>query len=235
MTTQEQYMARLSAMVIKKFGREIRALEDCEALGDAVAEATNIKLDARAYAPLFIGAWRGGAPRPVTLSTLTRYLGYSSWGDFCNSTIPVPNDKTDLVEMPRRWGVIILTIAAIVVVVVSATLLIIMGGGRSDTAGSTTPEVEAVVSEVADRWLARTIEHCNALRTNEGQEGYIERIDSFVAEYEADLQQGIEADIRATATQHNLSLRAEQVAHYGDSITSRCRAMFRALRIECEL
>mgnify|MGYP003391577314 FL=1 len=126
-------MARLSVMVPQKFGRTISTIEDCEALGDAVAEATNIKLDARAYAPLFVEAQRGVAPRPVTLSTLARYLGYSSWGDFCNTTIPVPNDRTDLVETPRRWGVIILTIVAIVVVIAAVALLIVMGSGKGDT------------------------------------------------------------------------------------------------------
>lgn len=234
MTTQEQYMARLSVMVPQKFGRTISTIEDCEALGDAVAEATNIKLDARAYAPLFVEAQRGVAPRPVTLSTLARYLGYSSWGDFCNTTIPVPNDKTDLVDTPRRWGVIILTIVAIVVVVAAAALLVVMGGGESSTTEDS-GEVRAVVTEVSERWMARTIERCNALRAYEGEEEYAERIDSFVTEYDAALKQDIEADIRAMSSQRGLSLRDAEVAHYGDSIAMRCRAMCGALRSECEL
>lgn len=234
MTTQEQYMARLSVMVPQKFGRAISTIEDCEALGDAVAEATNIKLDARAYAPLFVEAQRGVAPRPVTLSTLARYLGYSSWGDFCNTTIPVPNDRTDLVETPRRWGVIILTIVAIVVVIAAVALLIVMGSGKGD-AIEDSGKVQAVVTEVSERWMARTIEHCNAVRAYEGEEEYAERIDSFVTEYDAALKQGIEADIRATSSQRGLSLRDAEVAHYGDSIATRCRAMCGALRSECEL
>ena len=233
MTTQEQYVARLSVIVPQKFGRAITSIEDCEALGDAVAEVTNIKLDARAYAPLFVEAQRGVAPRPVTLSTLARYLGYSSWGDFCNTTTPVPNDRTDLVDTPRRWGVIILTIVAIVVVVAAAALLIVMGGKEEHTSRPN-PEVQSVAFDVSERWMARTIERCNALRAYEGEETYVERVDSFIETYNAELQQAIEADIRATAAQRDLSPSGAVVVCYGDSIASRCRAMCEALRRECD-
>ena len=74
MTTQEQYIARLKEFVEAKFGQRITTIEDCDALSEAVGEATNIKLDSRAFMPIFVHDSRAIAPRPVTLSTLARYL-----------------------------------------------------------------------------------------------------------------------------------------------------------------
>lgn len=231
MTTQEQYVARLSTMVVQKFGRQIVTLEDCEALGDAVALVTNIKLDGRAFAPLFLDSAKATAPRPVTLSTLTRYLGYSSWGDFCNTTIPVPNDKTDLVSPPRHWGVIILTIVAIIVVITAATLL--LRGSSHDTT-THNPDMGIIANEVSERWLARTIEHCNTLRAHNESADYSRRIEAFIDEYSNELYTGIEADIRTTADMRGVDISAADALIYSDSIASSCKAMCRALYSEIE-
>ena len=53
MTTQEQYIERLRELVEAKFGRTITTMEDCEELSVAVGETTNIRLDSRAFIPLF--------------------------------------------------------------------------------------------------------------------------------------------------------------------------------------
>ena len=71
MTTQQQYIERLKGMVVLKFGRGIATAEDCVALSEAVAEVTDMQLDANDYAKLFIPQ-SNIAPRPVTLSALTR-------------------------------------------------------------------------------------------------------------------------------------------------------------------
>ena len=124
MTTQEQYVARLKEFVEAKFGRSITSLEDCDALSEAVGEATNIKLDSRAFLPIFVHNSRAVAPRPVTLSTLARYLGYNSWSEFCTSSNVLPAEDTDVIPVVRRWGVIILTALAIVVVAGAIIFLI---------------------------------------------------------------------------------------------------------------
>ena len=54
MTIQEQYIARLRELVEAKFGHPITTIEDCDALSEAVGEATNIKLDSRAFVPIFV-------------------------------------------------------------------------------------------------------------------------------------------------------------------------------------
>lgn len=85
MTTQQQYIERLKGMVVAEFGRGIATTEDCAALSRAVAEAIDMHLDANDYAKLFIPQ-SNIAPRPVTLSALTRYVGYESWSSFCSSS-----------------------------------------------------------------------------------------------------------------------------------------------------
>lgn len=231
MTTQEQYVARLSGMVEKKFGRRITTMEDCEALGDAVAEATKIKLDSRAYAPLFVETSRGIAPRPVTLSTLTRYLGYSSWGDFCNTTVPMPNDKSDILSAPRRWGVVILTMLAIGVVVAAVLILVLSSNGRRGVEVDD-PAVVEVVDEVSERWMARTIERCNAVRAYNEAADYAARVDAFVAEYDALLMAEVKRDLESAAKHSDVDVAPSTLVHHADAIAERCKAMCRALYAE---
>lgn len=227
MTTQQQYIERLKGMVVLKFGRGIATAEDCVALSEAVAEVTDMHLDANDYVKLFIPQ-SNIAPRPVTLSALTRYVGYDSWSTFCSSSEVRPAEDSDIIPTPRRWGVFILTIVAIIVVVVTAIAL--LNGGKDDVV--VVENADVVVAMVEERWLARTIEECNALRAYADEQNYSERIDAFMAEYCTTLYDEISSHIISDMQRHSISLTDDEVASYANSIVVQCCTMCETLRME---
>ena len=227
MTTQQQYIERLKGMVVLKFGRGIATAEDCVALSEAVAEVTDMQLDANDYAKLFIPQ-SNIAPRPVTLSALTRYVGYESWSTFCSSSEVRPAEESDIIPTPRRWGVFILTIVAIIVVVVTAIAL--LDGGKDDVV--VVENADVVVAMVEERWLARTIEECNALRAYADEQNYSERIDAFMEEYCTTLYDEISSHIISDMQRHSISLTDDEVSSYTNSIVVQCCTMCETLRME---
>ena len=224
MTTQEQYIARLREIVQTKFGRRITTMEDCDALSEAVGEATNIKLDSRAYMPIFNA---GVAPRPVALSTLARYLGYSSWGDFCASSSVVPAEDADVIPVVRRWGVIVLTALAIIVVI-GAIIFLLMWGGESNDAR----RIEPIIADVEERWVARTMEECNALRAYRADSTYVDMLNNFAVGYDTVLQNDVARHIHAAVKEHGIAVNDSEIEMYSDSITSRCKSMYEVLYLE---
>lgn len=227
MTTQQQYIERLKEMVEQKLGRGIASIDDCSMLGDAVREATNKNFDANDYAALFFPK-SNVAPRPAILSALTRYVGYENWSSFCSSADVLPAEDRDIIPTPRRWGVFILTLAAIIVVVVTAIILL-HSGSETETAQR---EVDAVVEEVEERWLARTHEKCNALRAYSEEKNYSSRIDAFVAEYGATLCEDITSELRTMLQDQNITLSEERISAYAEAIKSQCFTMCETLHQE---
>ena len=230
MTTQQQYIERLKDMVAQEFGRSIATAEDCVALSEAVEEVTDMRLDANDYATLFFPK-SNIAPRPVILSALTRYVGYESWSSFCSSSDVRPAEDRDIIPVPRRWGVFILTLAALIVVVVTAVIL--LNDGTDEVAQ--TENVDVVVESVEERWLARTLEECNALRAYSEEEDYTERIDTFMAEYCTTLYDDIASELISMLGEHNISLSEEVLASYAETIMAQCYTMCETLHAENEM
>ena len=226
MTTQEQYVARLKEFVEAKFGRSITSLEDCDALSEAVGEATNIKLDSRAFMPIFVHDSRAVAPRPVTLSTLARYLGYNSWSEFCTSSNVLPAEDTDVIPVVRRWGVIILT--ALAIVVVAGAIIFLIRAVDSDRSKVDNRYLE-VVERVEQRWVARTMEECNAMRAYKSDSTYVDMLDAFALEYNELLDAEVLRDIRDAVDGEGISISDENIAAHADTIANRCRAMYNVL------
>ncbi len=230
MTTQQQYIERLKDMVAQEFGRSIATAEDCVALSEAIEEVTDMRLDANDYATLFFPK-SNIAPRPVILSALTRYVGYESWSSFCSSSDVLPAEDSDIIPTPRRWGVFILTLAALIVVVVTAVIL--LNDGTEEVAQTKSPDV--VVESVEERWLARTLEECNALRAYSEDEDYTERIDTFMAEYCTTLYDEIASELISMLGEHNISLSEDKVASYAETIMAQCYTMCETLHVENEM
>lgn len=229
MTTQQQYIERLKVMVAHEFGRSIATAEDCVALSRAVEETTDMSLDANDYATLFFPR-SNIAPRPVILSALTRYIGYESWSSFCSSSDVLPAEDSDIIPTPRRWGVFILTVAAIVVVIVTA-LILLNDGSES---GVTVASADAVVEQVEERWRARTVEECNAIRAYADDDDYAERIDAFMSEYCTTLYDDIASELITMFRVQNISLTDEEIASYASDIMAQCYTMCETLHIEEE-
>lgn len=227
MTTQQQYIERLKDMVTQKFGRSIDTMEVCALLSEAVSEATDMQLDANDYARLFMPK-ANIAPRPVTLSALTRYVGYDSWSTFCTSSDVLPAEDSDIIPTPRRWGVFILTFMAIVIVFVTAVVL--LNGGKEKVVAL--EDTDIVVARVEERWLARTLEECNALRAYADEENYTERIDTFMNEYCTTLYDEISSELIAMFERYNITLAGESVATYAETIMVECYTMCETLYVE---
>lgn len=226
MTTQEQYVARLKEFVEAKFGRSITSLEDCDALSEAVGEATNIKLDSRAFMPIFVHDSRAVAPRPVTLSTLARYLGYNSWSEFCTSSNVLPAEDTDVIPVVRRWGVIILT--ALAIVVVAGAIIFLIRAVDGDKSKVDNRHLE-VVERVEQRWVARTMEECNAMRAYKSDSTYVDMLDAFALEYNELLDTEVLSDIRRAVEMESIEISDESISAHADTIANRCRAMYNVL------
>lgn len=226
MTTQEQYVARLKEFVEAKFGRSITSLEDCDALSEAVGEATNIKLDSRAFMPIFVHDSRAVAPRPVTLSTLACYLGYNSWSEFCTSSNVLPAEDTDVIPVVRRWGVIILT--ALAIVVVAGAIIFLIRAVDGDKSKVDNRHLE-VVERVEQRWVARTMEECNAMRAYKSDSTYVDMLDAFALEYNELLDAEVLRDIRDAVDGEGISISDENIAAHADTIANRSRAMYNVL------
>ena len=226
MTTQEQYIARLKEYVEAKFGRTISTIEDCEALGEAVGEVTNIRLDSRAYMPIFTG---NVAPRPVTLSTLARYLGYGSWSDFCTSSDVKPAEDKDIIPTTRRWGVIILTSIAIIVVITTIITLLTM---ESKSATPTQPKSVIIeeFSSIEAEWLATTTEHCLTLREFCDDSNYESRVTAFIEEYTSTLKQEIAIDLTRYAIEQNIDIDNNSINETASAISDKCKKMCEGLR-----
>ena len=219
-------------MVAHEFGRSIATEDDCAALSKAVEEATDMRLEAKDYASLFFPK-TNMAPRPIILSALTRYVGYESWSSFCSSSDVLPAEDSDVIPTPRRWGVFILTVAAILVVVITAVVLLNDSNEKVET--YSTQEVSVVVESVEERWLARTLEECNALRAYADEENYTERIDTFMNEYCTTLYDEISSELIAMFERYNITLAGDSVATYAETIMVECYTMCETLYVEDSL
>lgn len=230
MTTQQQYIERLKDMVAQKLGRRIASADDCSMLSDAVREATGMQLDANDYYGLFFPK-SNIAPRPVVLSALTRYVGYDSWSTFCSSSDVRPAEDSDVIPTPRRWGVFILTFIAVVVVIVTAVAL--LGGGKERVV--VLENADVVVEMVEERWLARTLEECNALRAYSGDDDYTERIDTFMEKYTTTLYDEVASELISALDRYGITLEKEKVDSYAETIMAQCYTMCETLYVEDSL
>ncbi len=232
MTTQEQYIARLKELVEARYGSSITTQEECDALAAAVTEATGVKFDGRAYAPLFLSSNRGMAPRPVILSALARYIGMGSWSDFCASRNVLPADDTDIIPVTRPWGVVILTSIAIVVVIAAAILLL---RSSNETIERRQHHIVAVVSSIEEQWVASTIEECNAIRTYNNSDEYDNIIATFVEEHSLTLKEDIATDLRTAFATEGIEVSSIELDRAIEQIAMRCTTLCNTLSYEMEL
>lgn len=232
MTTQEQYIARLKELVEARYGSSITTQEECDALAAAVTEATGVKFDGRAYAPLFLSSNRGMAPRPVILSALARYIGMGSWSDFCASRNVLPADDTDIIPVTRPWGVVILTSIAIIVVITAAILLL---RSSNETIERRQHNMMAVVANVKEQWVASTIEECNAIRAYNSSDDYESIIATFIAQHNSTTREEIATDLRAAFATEGIEVSSIELDTATEQIAVRCSALRNILSYELKI
>lgn len=231
MTTQEQYTQRLKQVVAAKFGRVITTSDDCIALANAVDESVGVSVDVESLEQLFLVENPSVAPRPMVLSSLARYVGFTGWGEFCTARDVVPAEERYKLPVVRRWGVIILTALAIVVVVISVVALI---GGGDDAEGEILV-VDSRFRNLENEWVARTLERCNTLRAyyNENDpERYNSRVDSFIAKYRESLEKSVKPAIENYAIQNKITVDNATIDQTAEIIIEKCIDLCEDVKIE---
>lgn len=231
MTTQEQYIERLKELVVAEFGRNITTTEDCIALSNAVNDNVGIVIEIESLEQLFIVENSHSAPRPVMLSSLARYVGFTGWSDFCTARDITPADDTERLPIVRRWGVIILTAVAVLTVIISAIVLISRGSGDDGEA----LQVDSRFRSVENVWMSRTSERCNSLRAyyNENEaEHYNRRVDKFIAKYQSALERHVKADVEKYALQNKITVDNATIDETAEIIIEKCITMCESIKIE---
>ena len=230
MTTQEQYIERLKELVIAEFGRAILTTDDCIALSNAVLESVGISIEIDALEQLFI-AEGYNAPRPLMLSSLARYVGYTGWSDFCTAGDITPSEDKDALPIVRRWGVIGLTAIAVIIVIISIVALV-SSGNSNDGNGKT---VDSRFRNVEQVWLSRTSERCNTLRAyyNEREASrYNQRVDKFIDRYEIVLEKHVKNDLKDYAIQNKITVDNDTIDQTAEIIIENCLNMCENIKID---
>lgn len=231
MTTQEQYIAKIKQLVIKRFGSNISSADDCVALSDAVEKEVGIRIDMPTLQMLFSRNSRVVTPRPMVLSALAKYVGYTGWSDFCATCNINGDDDNTKIPVYRRWGVIAAVCVAVVVVV--AGVLLFVGRGGDEPKKSDAPTAyDHLVENVADDWLVRTKEHYLELRIYDGVNNlaFDKHVAEFYEEFTAGLTTFIANDIRTKAAEKGLDISGEDVNASAKSVANRCIAIIDELR-----
>jgi hypothetical protein len=231
MTTQEQYIQRLKELVIATFGRNITTSEDCIALSNAIVENVGISVDVESLEQLFLGDNSHLAPRPVMLSSLARYVGFTGWSDFCTARDVTPAENRIKLPVVRRWGVIGATAAAIVVLIIS---IVAMVSGGDDVQGDIL-SVDSRFRNLESEWVSRTIERCNTMRAYHNPndpERYNNRVDSFIQKYRASLEKSVKSDVQNYALRHKITVDNATIDETAEIIIEKCIGLCEDLKIE---
>lgn len=230
MTTQEQYIERLKELVATKFGHAIQTHDDCIALSNALLESVGVGVDCEALEQLFTQEAQHVAPRPLVLSSLARYVGFTGWSDFCTAGDITPTESRYKLPTARQWGVIAIVVAIVAAIILSIVVLVRLGDDS--------PEAEAVDSrfrQVEQIWVARTSEHCNTLRAyqnNYAPASYNERVDRFIVRYESQLRKHVQRDIEEFALKNNVTVDNTTIEHTAEIIIDRCITMCENIKVE---
>ena len=231
MTTQEQYIERLKELVKTEFGHPIATPEDCIALSNAVLDEVGIAIDQESLEQLFLVEGSHLAPRPLMLSSLARYAGFTGWSDFCTTRDVTPSEQRATMPMVRHWGVIALSALAVIIVIISIVALVNGNNGGDEEYRS----VDSRFRNVEQEWLARTTERCNELRmyydTNDA-ERYNERVEKYADRYEILLQKRVKRDITDYAMRNKITVDNDTIDLTAEIIIENCLNMLQSAKIE---
>lgn len=231
MTTQEQYIERLKEMVSAEFGRSIASSEDCVALSNAVGESVGVSVDVEALEQLFLVGSDYTTPRPIVLSSLARYVGFTGWSDFCTARDITPADDHDAIPVARRWGVIGLTAIAVIVVIISAIAII----RSSNSEDNEILVVDSRFRGVEARWVARTEEYCNREREHYNSrepERYNRHVDKFISKYSAYMHKNVKRNIENYAIQNKITVDNDTIDETAEIIIEKCLDMCEDIKIK---
>lgn len=218
-----QYIELLKGEVLRRFGRTLDAPTDYDLLSLDVSEVTGDSLSVSTLKRLYGYDKRSTMPRPSTLSTLSRYVGYAGWSDFCAQQVDVqpPITPADAYNSRKR----IVWVAVVLVVMVGAVVAYTLRPtSEKPLSQKAVPSVEQTLSaeEIIERdieqirqaWLDDAARKCDSIRRYRAEmdvEAYSKVVDNFYFPYIfTTVKQGVEHDIESL--QLTDTLRSRDVA-----------------------
>lgn len=200
MKTEQQHIEELKRAVAKRFARTLDAPTDYDALALDIASITGESVSVSTLKRLFGYDKHSTTPRPSTLSTLSRYVGYTGWSDFYG------REQMSVEPSPKRAkrtkkGLYIAILAMVVAILIIGILI---SAEPSNTAYSESTEplsAEPTAVDIRNKWIELSVRKCDSIRTYRQELAVVEYskvIDNFYFAYVFDeAKRGIAEDIDA--------------------------------------
>lgn len=171
---------KLKQEIIATLGRTIDSPTDFDYLSIKIADKTGDVISVSTLKRLF-GYIKGSVtPRPSTLSSLARYVGYSGWSEFCAAQSLLSNELPPYGVTKKRFKIAVLVIGG--AVVVGLGFLYFMSAPTSskvDAVAIEAPQSQTIQPQVepsdADKYeqilahcIAESNKMCDAVRARRG-------------------------------------------------------------------
>ena len=221
MNTHSQHIESLRRAVLSPFARTLDAATDYDALSLDISAVTGEAVSSSTLKRLFGYDKHTTEPRPSTLSTLARYVGYSGWSDFCERYV-----APDVPMRPQNGNMLIWLGLLLIVGGLIALVTILISGDDAPTTPlqHQQPADQELIEEIKGQWLTLSQHRCDSIRTyRAGREikEYDAIVNAFYYPYVfTELKSGVRRDIDA------LSLAATTYAKIAENeIFSSCQEL----------
>lgn len=163
MSQREEHINRLKSAIIKQFGRTLDAPTDYDLLSAAIQERTNETISSTTLKRLFGYLKPATVPRPSTLSTLARYIGFVGWSDFLNSAY---GEKDTLPEKQSRHSTLpYYMLAGASLCVLAFILWLTIPTTRTNQPAVAQETVEQKIKRIKQRSISFAKKRCDSIRT----------------------------------------------------------------------
>lgn len=207
MKTESQHIEDLKIAVLAKFARTLDSPTDYDTLSLDIADITNETVSPSTLKRLFGYDKHSTSPRPSTLSTLSRYVGYVGWSNFCeqNGSADTPKFQKPGLLIHNPFILLSLFVVVCVVILLLVVLPANKQGLNSVAQSSTGYQLESTepsvlsVDEVRKKWTTLSIHKCDSIRRYRDQmdiDKYASIVDEFYFDYVFEqMKHGVAEDI----------------------------------------
>ena len=215
MKTEQQHIEDLKRAVAKRFARTLDAPTDYDALALDIASITGESVSVSTLKRLFGYDKHSTTPRPSTLSTLSRYVGYTGWSDFCGREEMGVEPSPKRAKLARK-GLYIAILAMVIAVVIIGILISAEPGDTANTEPTEPLPTKTTAEDIRNKWTQLSVQKCDSIRTYRQELAVVEYskvIDNFYFAFVFDeAKRGIAEDIDALANiseEEKVALKAE--------------------------
>lgn len=221
MKTEIQHIEELKTAVAEKFAHTLDAPTDYDALSLDIASVTGESVSVSTLKRLFGYDRHSTTPRPSTLSTLSRYVGYAGWSDFCG------REESDKELSPKSKKRIthkrsLLIIGAVIAASIIGTVVFTEKHDIPDIEPTEVVSGKPTAEDIRNKWVQLSVQKCDSIRAYRQEMAvaeYSKVIDNFYFSFVFDeAKRGIAEDIDAVD-----GLSAEEKATQKTEIAASCQ------------